>query len=107
MLGRLLRGYITVCIAPAGVGKSVFALALGITVATGRETLGANLKETTNVLVLNNEDDEDEIMRRVAGICGHFNIPFSDLADKFYGLSGYGRSFLIAKHKWFWAALKP
>lgn len=97
IMGRLLRGYITAFVAPAGVGKSMFALIFAIMVATGKLIHHAKLQETANVLVLNNEEDEDEIKRRVAAICLHSRIPFSDLTGKFYGLSGYGRSFLIAQ----------
>jgi hypothetical protein len=97
MMGRLLRGYITASVAPAGVGKSIFALVIGIMVATGKPIHKAELLEKTNVLVLNNEDDEDEIRRRVAAICEYHGIPFSDLTDKFFGLSGYGCPLLIAQ----------
>ena len=37
--------------------------------------LNKKVIEQTNVLLLNNEDDEDELKRKVAGICQHFNIP--------------------------------
>lgn len=99
IIGRILRGYITACIAPAGVGKSMFALVFAIMVATGKIIHHAKLRKTVNVLVLNNEDDEDEIKRRVAAICLRCGIPFSDLTNKFFGLSGYGKSFLIAQQE--------
>lgn len=51
--------------------------------------------EQTNVLLLNNEDDEVELKRRVASICQHFEINYSDLKDHLYIRSGYGSKFLI------------
>jgi RecA-family ATPase len=99
ILGRILRGYISVCVAPAGVGKTMFALIYAIMVATGKSLFPVEILETTNVLFLNNEDDEIEMKRRVAASCLHYEIPFSALTGKFFGLSGYGHSFLIAQRK--------
>lgn len=96
--GLLLRGYITAVLAPPGVGKSLFALVIAIMVATGRKIISKSQRETTNVLYINNEDDQEEIDRRVAGICQQQKISFDELDGKLFTLSGYGNPLLIA-HK--------
>lgn len=64
----LLLGYITQLIAPPGVGKSMFGLLLAVMVALGRPLIPRELERQANVLVINNEDDMDEMNRRLAGI---------------------------------------
>jgi|GEM_PF-2161077 len=95
--GLLLRGYVTMGIAPAGTGKSVFAMVAAIMVAVGKPLLKRELREQTNVLVLNNEDDQDEIDRRVAGICQRYEIAFGALTGKLFMLSGYGSPHIFAQ----------
>jgi phage/plasmid primase-like uncharacterized protein/RecA-family ATPase len=95
--GLLLRSYITLLLAPPGVGKSVFTLMMAVSVCTGRQLLADGLvEEQCNILYINNEDDSDEIARRLSAICQYHQIPFSELKDRFFSFSGYGDSFRIA-----------
>jgi RecA-family ATPase len=52
--------------------------------------------EKTNVLLLNNEDDEDELKRKIAGICQHYDIEFGELTNTLFVKSGYGSRLLVA-----------
>ena len=57
-------------IAPGGSGKSMFGLALGLTVATGRhEFLGLKAQRTGPVLYLDWETEYNEHARRMRGLC--------------------------------------
>jgi RecA-family ATPase len=94
----LMMGYITQLIAPPGVGKSMFSLLFGVMVATGSDSI-RRIDRRANVLVINNEDDLDEMHRRLAGILQQYKIEPGDLTEKFHLLSGYGASHLIAKHE--------
>jgi RecA-family ATPase len=96
--GVLLRGYVTAGIAPPGVGKSTFAAMTAIMVATGWEKpmLNRPVLEKTNVLLLNNEDDEDELKRKISGICQHYDIGIGELTDRLFVRSGYGSRLLLA-----------
>jgi hypothetical protein len=87
----LLRGYVTAVIAPPGVGKSTFAAIMAVMVATGweKKMLNRPVLEQTNVLLLNNEDDEDELKRQIAGICQHYDIGFGELTNRLFVKSGY------------------
>jgi len=95
--GMLMRRYLTAVFAPAGVGKSVFSLAIAIMAATERKLLGREQHEQASVLYINNEDDQDEIDRRVAGICRQHGIPHEELNGRLYTASGYGDPLTIAK----------
>jgi hypothetical protein len=95
----LLRGHVTAILAPGGVGKSVFSISLGISVALGQRLLGYDIRERTNVLLVNNEDDCSEIDRRVAGICEHWEIPFGDLDQRVFILAGYGSPLVLAEQR--------
>jgi len=95
--GILMRRYLTAVFAPAGVGKSVFSLALAIMAATESKLLSREQHEQASVLYVNNEDDQDEIDRRVAGICRQHGIPHENLNGRLYTASGYGDPLTIAK----------
>ena len=92
----LLKKYVNVWLSPGGVGKSTFALAEAISVATGRDLLGLGINRQAKTLIINNEDDTDEIYRRVMGICAKHDIPLSELEGNFYFFSGYDNPFKVA-----------
>jgi hypothetical protein len=69
-----LKAYITGLVAPGGVGKSSLALALGISVASNNDILNLGVRKQANVLIINNEDSDDELKRRIAGITTQFGI---------------------------------
>lgn len=94
-----MRGAVAALLSPGGVGKSVFSIVLSIVVATGRPILGDRFRPVNraNVAVLNNEDSNDEMIRRVAAISVHHDIEFSDLDDKLFVFSGYGNPFTVSQ----------
>jgi hypothetical protein len=66
----------TVIFAEGGSGKSWFALALAIAVATGKELpLGIKPKRKCNILYLDWETHATEFRRRVDWLCAGFSIP--------------------------------
>lgn len=95
----VLRGYITQLVAPPGTGKSFFALTLAVSIATGIPLLHQSRKphEAIPVLFLNNEDDDNEIDRRISGLMQHYELRPEELTDKLYIISGYGSPYLIAE----------
>jgi len=94
---RLLGSYITATFAPGGVSKSTFSLVSAVAVATGRDLTGEGLRKRGPVWVINDEDDEIEIQRRLAGISILFSIPWSEIRANVYVTSGYGHPYLIAR----------
>jgi AAA domain-containing protein len=79
LLGRsLLRGNLTVKVAPPGVGKSTLCLERAVAVVTGRTITGEEVHEQAKVWIYNNEDDGDELKRRLAAVLQHWGIPLDD-----------------------------
>lgn len=97
----LMRGTVSALIAPPGASKSTFSLASALAIATGRPLLGIDVRETTRVAVWNNEDDLDELRRRLYAAMQHFRITASDIAPDGHPAlhlqSGETRPFMIAR----------
>ena len=61
-----IRGHLTVLVAPPGAGKSTLGIALAVAGVTGRgELVGETVHETIKAWVWNNEDDRNELRRRL------------------------------------------
>lgn len=103
VLGRFMaRQYLTGLISPPGVGKTTFLLTLAVAVATGRDDItGFKVHERTRVLLWNQEDEHDELNRRLLAIMAAYNVEWPDLdIDGKPGLvmgSGVDRALLFAK----------
>ncbi len=87
--GLLLSGYISLTVGPGGVAKSMLQLIAAVSVATGRDLLGLGRVRQCNALVINNEDDEDELRRRISAILMQFGIGPSELDGTLFTVSGY------------------
>jgi hypothetical protein len=98
LLGRsLLRGHVTVEVAPPGVGKSTLGIEQAVAVVTGREITGHKVHERAKAWIYNNEDDLDELKRRLAAILQHWDIPLDELKGRLALNSGADRPLLVAK----------
>lgn len=73
---------VTVLGAPGGAGKSTFSLMMAISKATGRNILDISPIERGATWIYNNEDDEEEMERRVIAIMQHYGIPEEELFDE-------------------------
>jgi len=96
--GSILRGFVSILIAPGGVGKSSYTLMESMMVASGfprSEALRGNIKCKVNTLLINNEDDTNELHRRVAGIMQYYDISNEDIHKKFFLKSGYQAQQLV------------
>lgn len=97
--GVLMRGHVTGLAGPPGVSKSVFELSRAISVATGRELLNEKIVVQGPVLLVNNEDDTEELQRRIAGIQISHSIPNSELHNNLFVWSGYGKPIRFAEKR--------
>lgn len=78
--GLLSSTFLTGVIAPGGLGKTNFALALVLSVVTGRsEISGFPIKERTKAWYWNQEDDKDELRRRLAAAAQLHRVTADDL----------------------------
>ena len=98
MLGNaLLRGQLSVLVAPAGVGKSTHGIARAIAVASGREITGEAVHEQTRVWIYNVEDDLIELKRRLAAALQHHAIDFDEVRGRIALNSGADEPLILAK----------
>lgn len=83
ILGRqILRGHVTVLVAPPGAGKSTWVIAASLAIATGRhDVVAEEVHDRCRVWYWNNEDDLDELRRRLAAAMQHHAIGWRDLRD--------------------------
>jgi hypothetical protein len=74
--GLLCRSQVTALIGPPGVAKSTLMLSGGVALLTGsKDVLGMPVHEQARrVWIYNNEDPEEEMRRRLDGICQEFDI---------------------------------
>lgn len=94
---QLLKGKLSICIAPPGVGKSTLSLAMGLSVATNKQLLGIPVHEHGAVAFINNEDDKEEMQRRIAALMKVHRIDYSQIKDNFFLQSGDVQQLCIAK----------
>jgi len=92
---RLMKGYITAMFAPGGVSKSMFSLLSAVSVASGKPYTGETVHRQGKVWVINNEDDEPEQLRRLAGIVKHHKVDDSVL-DNISLSCGYGNPYVTS-----------
>ncbi|WP_321383288.1 AAA family ATPase, partial [Rhizobium sp.] len=91
------RGYVTVTVAPGGVGKSSLSLVEALALITGRPLLGKKVETPLRVWIWNLEDPLDELQRRIQAICEHFDISAADISDRLYVDSGRIQGLCIAE----------
>ena len=98
LLGRsLLRGQLTLLVAPPGVGKSTHGIARAVAVATARDITGEAVHERARTWIYNTEDDADELKRRLGAVLQHWSIPFAEVRGRVALNSGADRPLLFAK----------
>jgi RecA-family ATPase len=77
---------VTLISGEGAVGKSIVALQLASAHVLGRDWLGS-LPEPGPAIYLGAEDEKDELHRRLAAICAHYQVKFSDLIGGLHLLS--------------------
>lgn len=98
LYGRhLVRGVVSVTVAPGGVGKSSLVMVEALAMVTGIPLLGKWRTGPLRVWLWNLEDPKDEIQRRVAAACMHYGIKEKDLNDGLYMDSGLDQNLCIAE----------
>jgi hypothetical protein len=84
-------------IAPPGVGKSTLGIEQAVAIVTGRPITGQEVHEQTKVWIYNNEDDADELKRRLAAVLQHWDIQLDEVRGRLALNSGADRPLLVAK----------
>jgi hypothetical protein len=95
---QILRGFVTILVAPGGVGKTGYAMGVALSLATGQPLFGEKIFERVNVAVLNLEDPMDELERRLAALMIHHKVSRADVEGRYflYSSSSDNRRLTIA-----------
>lgn len=81
MNGRYIGKFISVLIAPGGVGKSTISMLDAVSVCTGKDLTGFNIAKKGAVWLYNTEDPKEEIERRIAAVALHHKISLKEMGD--------------------------
>ncbi|MBF0421102.1 MAG: AAA family ATPase [Magnetococcales bacterium] len=102
VLGKmLLRGKVSMLVAPPGAGKSMLTLSMAVAIVSGRaDILNEPVPHRVPVWMYNNEDDIEELERRLYAIMQHYKVTWDDLSINgkraLFINSGTSRQFVIA-----------
>lgn len=95
---HLIRKFVSCTVAPGGVGKSSLVLVEAIAMVTGRPLLGVLPAERPlRVWVINLEDPQEEIERRVLAILVHYGIDPAEVEGRLYIDSGRRLKVVVAE----------
>ena len=83
-----IRGYVTATVAAPDIGKTSLSLAEALAMVTGKPLLEVPVREPLRVWYWNGEDPQDEIERRAAALCLHYQLRQDDLGGRLYFDSG-------------------
>lgn len=97
---RLMRGKVTVLVAPGGSGKSLLSMQWAAALALGKlEFTGLDRgiePGPFNVLLVNNEDEDAELDLRAGAIFEHFGLDYAEAQKRLHTYSGAQELFKIA-----------
>jgi RecA-family ATPase len=92
---RLIRGFVSLLIAPGGASKSTLSMLDLLAVATGQPLTGEEVYESGAVWVWNTEDPDDELARRIHASAQHHKVGRPAL-ERFHVSSGLTRQLTMA-----------
>lgn len=98
LYGRLLvRRFLTVTIAPGGVGKSSLIAAEALAIVSGRDLLGVLPARRMRVWLWNLEDPQEETVRKVQAAAKNYRLSADDVGGRLFVNSGRDHSLVIAR----------
>lgn len=95
---HLIRRFVSITVAPGGVGKSALTMVEALALATGRDLLGQKIHHgSKKVWLWNLEDPLEEMTRRLYAAMEYYGIRYADIKDRLYMNSGRDHPLLIAR----------
>ena len=94
---RLVRGFVSVLVAPGGAGKSALALAQGLALVSGQPILRERVHHSVKVWLLNLEDPIEETERRLAALMRLHAIAADQVRGRLFLNSGRARRLAMAE----------
>lgn len=90
-----IRKFVSLDVAPGGVGKSTLVIAEALAIASGKTILGERVHERGRVWYFNGEDPMDEINRRVVATMAYHRITPEDIGDNLFLDSGRSQPIVV------------
>lgn len=94
---RLVRRFVSLLVAPGGVGKSALAVATAVSLAAGRNILGEHVHHSVPCWLMNLEDPADELNRRLAACMALHGIGPAELRGRLFTHTGRDRRLVMAE----------
>jgi hypothetical protein len=79
-----IKKYISVTASAGGIGKTSAIIVEALAIATGRPLLGVEVKEQTNVWIINLEDPISEMQMRTIAAMQHYDIKPEDIKGRLF-----------------------
>lgn len=94
--GHYVRQFLSVTVAPGGVGKSSLGIVEALSMASGRALLGDGVGKPLRVWIFNAEDPYEELQRRIVAAAKHYGLSEDAVGDRLFVDSGRDGPMLIA-----------
>lgn len=94
---QLIRGFMSLTIAPGGVGKSSLTIVEALAMATGRPLLEKMPEGKLRCWLFGLEDSTEELDRRIAAACEHFDVSADEIGDRLFVDSGLDTGLCVAQ----------
>ena len=81
VLGTFLaKGFLASMVAPSSAGKTTLEISMAVALATGRsDIIGMKVPKRERVFLWNQEDDDNELNRRLCAVMKAFDVPWTDI----------------------------
>ena len=97
LYGRLLvRKFVSMTVAPGGVGKSSLVAAETLAQVSGKNMLGVRPKKRLRVWLWNLEDPQEETQRKIQAAALHYGLTPEDIGDRLFVDSGRDQALVVA-----------
>ena len=83
-----LRSFVSVLASAGGIGKTSLQIVEALAIVTGRPLLGEEVKERTNVWIVNLEDPIEEIQRRILAAMKYYKISPEEVRGRLFVNAG-------------------
>jgi hypothetical protein len=93
----LVRGFVSVLVAPGGTGKSLYALTVAASIATGKPLLGEHVHKRCKVWLVNLDDPLEELDRRYLALRMNYTLHCEDWKGWLFMESGDDRELVMAE----------
>lgn len=94
----VIAGFVSVLVAPGGVGKSALMLAEVLSMVTGKALLGGDKPVRPLCVWMHNaEDPQEEQVRRLAGAQMHYGVKDADVGGRLFMSSGRDLTLKLAQ----------